>query len=182
MTDSTTEGVASAGSPFDNLQALTKPRDLAWDNWAKFPEVGAEVSGYIRDVFYRPEEVVGQNTMKAQRGLTLEQQDGSLVNVGIKFIPFVLSQTDSLRLGDPLKIVFTKTLPPQQKMYSPTKVFAFFGNNMPENAGNPTVKELTDADAKIGGTVAAAPSSVEDDFDVTQKDETPPMEGMPATA
>ena len=171
-------------SNFDNLQALTKPRDLAWDNWAKFPEVGAAVSGYIRDVFYRPEEVVGQqNTMKAQRGLTLEQADKTLINVGIKFIPFVLAQTDKLRLGDPVKIVFSKTMPATQKMYSPTKVFSFFGSNLPENAGNPTVKELTDADAKGGGTIAAAPSSVEDDIQLdTKEDDTPPMEGMPATA
>ena len=183
MTDSTTEGVASAGSPFDNLQALTKPRDLAWDNWAKFPEIGAEISGYIRDVFYRPSETssTGQ-VMKDQRALTLEQQDGTLINVGIKTYPFVLSQTDNLRLGDPLKIVFSKTIPAKEKMMSPTKVFSYFGKNMPENAGNPTVKELTDIDARNGGTVKAAPSSVEDDIQLDTKDETPPMEGMPATA
>jgi hypothetical protein len=172
-------------SNFDNLTALTKPRDIAWDNWAKFKEVGDEVAGYIRDVFYRPEEVVGQNTMKAQRGLTLEQQDGVLINVGIKMIPFVLTQTDNLRLGDPLKIVFNKTIPPSQKMYSPTKVYAFYGKNLPANAGNPTVKELTDADAKAGGTVIKMDTSEDNgDFELTNKDEdtTPPMEGMPATA
>jgi hypothetical protein len=183
MTDENNEVKGSSVDPFSNLQALTKPRDLAWDNWAKFPEIGAEVSGYIRDVFYRPAETAttGQ-VMKDQRALTLEQQDGTLINVGIKTYPFVLAQTDNLRLGDPLKIVFSKTIPAKEKMMSPTKVFSYFGKNMPENAGNPTVKELTDADQQGGGTVKAAPSSVEDDIQLDTKDETPPMEGMPATA
>jgi hypothetical protein len=142
-------------SEFSDLAPLTKPRDLAWTNWAKFKKVDDEVTGYIRDVFYRPEEMVGSNTMKAHRGLTLEQPNGELINVGIKFIPFVLAQTDDLHLGDPVKIVFSRTLPPSQKMYSPTKVFAFFGKQLPENADNPTVKELTDKDAAAGGTKTA---------------------------
>ena len=167
---------------FGDLPSLSRPRDVAWSSWAKFENIGDEVSGYIRDVFYRPSEVVGTNTMKAQRGLTLEQADKTLINVGIKDIPFVLAGSDNLHLGDPLKIVFAKTLPPQQKMYSPTKVFQFFGKQLPENAGNKTVKELTEIDAALGGTVAAVPSSVEDDIQLDTKDETPPMEGMPATA
>ncbi len=164
MSDET--NVATEGA-FDNLQAMTKPRDLAWDNWAKFENIGDEVSGYIRDVFYRPEEVVGKNTMKAQRALTLEQTGGVLINVGIKAIPFVLAGTDNLRLGDPVKIVFAKTLPAKEKMYSPTKVYSFFGKNLPANAGNPTVKELTDADAKLGGTVTpvAEPSEADKTFE-----------------
>lgn len=177
------ETVIKAEDDFAELAALTKPRDQAWDNWAKFKEVGEEVSGYIRDVFFRPEEVVGANTMKAQRGLTLEQQDGVLINVGIKYISFVLAQTDTLRLGDPLKIVFSKTLPPQQKMYSPTKVFSFFGKNLPANAGNPTVKELTDADATAGGTKTPVPETTDEggnDFDDFNTGT--PMPDMPATA
>lgn len=167
---------------FDNLDALTKPRDSAWDNWAKFKEVGDEVAGYIRDVFFRPEETVGANVMKAQRGLTLEQKDGSLINVGIKYISFILAQTDNLRLGDPLKIVFSKTIPPSQKMFSPTKVFSFYGKNLPANAGNKTVKELTDADASAGGTKVPVPETTETGNDFGDfEDKTPPMEGMPAT-
>lgn len=167
---------------FGDLPALTKPRDLAWDNWAKWPDIGTEYSGYIRDVFYRPSEVISGQTMKDQRALTLEQADGTLVNLGIKTYPFVLAQTDSLRLGDPLKVVFTKTMPAKEKMMSPTKVFSYYGKNLPENVGNKTVKQLTDEDAAAGGTVVAAPSSVDDDIQLDTKDETPPMEGMPASA
>jgi hypothetical protein len=173
------EEIIKAEDDFGGLEALTKPRDLAWDNWAKFKEVGDEVAGYIRDVFYRPEETVGTNTMKAQRGLTLEQPDGTLVNVGIKYISFILAQTDNLRLGDPLKIVFSKTLPPTQKMYSPTKVFSFYGKNLPANAGNKTVKQLTDEDSSAGGTKAPVePGTTDEGFDDFQ-DSKPPMEEMP---
>lgn len=119
----------------------------------KFEKVGDEVSGYIRDVFFRPAEEVDGNLMKAQRGLTLEQDGGVLINVGIKSIPFVLAGTDNLRLGDPVKIVFSKTIPSAKKMYSPTKVYSFFGKNLPQNAGNKSVKELEAEDAAQGGTV-----------------------------
>lgn len=146
--------------------ALTKPRDKAWENWFKFDQVGAKVQGYIRDVFYRASE----GDFAEQRGLTLEQADGSLVNVGIKHIDFVLAKTDNLRLGDPVTIVFEKELPPSVKGYSATKQFSFYGKNLPENATNKTVAELEAEDRKIAAVektdaektfdgIAAAPKS-----------------------
>lgn len=125
--------------------ALTKPRDKAWENWAKFEEVGTKVQGYIRDVFFRKSE--GQ--FAEQRGLTLEQPDGTLVNVGIKHIDFVLAKTDNLRLNDPVTIVFEKEIPPSVKGHSPTKQFAFYGKTLPENAGQKTVAQLEAEDRKI---------------------------------
>jgi hypothetical protein len=119
-----------------NKDELTKPRDKAWDNWFKFEKKGDKVQGFIRDAFYRPEE--GQ--YKSQRGITLEQPDGTLVNVGIKRLDFILNKTDDLRIGDPLTIVFAESTP--NKGLSDTKIFEFYGTNLPENAGNPTVKEL----------------------------------------
>lgn len=132
---------------FDNYEkdALTKPRDKAWENWAKFEQVGTKVQGYIRDVFFRASE--GQ--FAEQRGLTLEQPDGTLVNVGIKHIDFVLAKTDNLRLGDPVTIVFEKEIPPSVKGHSATKQFAFYGKNLPENAQNKTVAQLEAEDRKI---------------------------------
>lgn len=118
--------------------AITKPRDQAWDNWAKFEKVGDLVQGFIRDVFYRE----GEGDFKEQRGITLEQLDGVLINVGIKRIDFVLAKTDHLRLGDPLTVTLEKEVPPSVKGYSPTKVFGFYGKNLAENLGNKTVKEL----------------------------------------
>jgi len=121
---------------------LTLPRDIAWSNWAKFESEGDKVQGYIRDVFFRKAE----GEFKAQRGLTLEQENGDLINVAIKRVPFILAKTDSLRLGDPITIVFEKQLPPKQKGYKGAKQFAFYGKNLDENKDNKTVAELDKED------------------------------------
>ena len=141
--------------------ALTKPRDKAWENWAKFEKIGDKAQGYIRDVFFRASE--GQ--FAEQRGLTLEQADGTLVNVGIKHIDFVLAKTDGLRLGDPVTIVFEKEIPATVKGHSPTKQFAFYGKNLPENAQQKTVAELEAEDRKIAAAESAAKSDAEKAFD-----------------
>lgn len=132
---------------FDNLDALTKPRDTAWSNWAKFEEVGDEVVGYIRDVFHRKAE----GEFKEQRGITIEQANGELINVGIKRIPFILAKTDQLHIGDILKIVFEKELPPRQKGYKGAKQFGFYGKVMEENKDAPTVNQLENEDRKAHG-------------------------------
>jgi len=139
---------------FNNYEkdALTKPRDKAWDNWAKFEKVGDKVQGFIRDVFFRP----GEGDFPEQRALTLEQTDGKLVNVGIKHIDFVLAHTDGLRLNDPVTVVFEKEIPAQVKGHSPTKQFAFYGKNLPENADQKTVRQLENEDRKIVDEMSAA--------------------------
>ena len=147
-----------AQNDFENLEALTKPRDLAWDNWAKFENEGDSVQGYIRDVFYRPAE----GEFKEQRGITIEQQDGKLVNVGIKRVSFVLAKTDDLRLGDPIKVVYEKTMQPRQKGYKGAKVFGYYGKKLEANAANKTVMQLEQEDMQRGGV--AAPTETETEF------------------
>ena len=71
---------------------ITKPRNEAWSNWAKFEKVGDKVSGFVADVFYRP----AQGVFKDARCITLRQEDGTFINVAIKRLPFVLSQTDEI--------------------------------------------------------------------------------------
>jgi len=151
------------GYDFGNFKkdSLTKPRDLCWENWMKFEKIGDKVAGYIRDVFYRPAE--GQ--FKEQRGITIEQQDGELINVGIKRLSFILNKTDGLRLGDPVTIVLEAELPPKQKGFSKTKVFAYYGTNLPENAGNKTVRELENEDIALGGTIVKTADDEDDDSD-----------------
>lgn len=145
---------------FDSYKgdAITKPRDLAWSNWAKFERVGDKVQGYIRDAFFRPAEGV----FKDQRGITLEQQDGTLINVGCKRLDFVLSKTDDLHIGDPLTVVLESTSPSKTKGFSDTKIFAYYGKQLPENASNPTVKSLDEQSMKNGG--AKEPSPEEEPF------------------
>lgn len=137
---------------FDEFQkdSLTRPRDIAWSSpWAKFENVGDKVQGYIRDAFFRKAE----GLFPDQRGITLEQLDGSLINVGIKRVSFILPHTDNLRVGDPLTIVFEKEIPATTKGYNPTKQYAFYGKNVPENSSNKTVKKLEAEDMKAGGSV-----------------------------
>lgn len=162
-----------SGYDFGNYSkdALTKPRDLAWSNWAQFKKVGDKVQGFIRDAFYRKAE----GLFKEQRGITLEQPDGTLINVGIKRIDFVLNKTDHLRLGDPLTVVLEKETPSSTKGFSATKVFAFYGANLPENAGNKTVLELDNEDQNAGGTV---PPAEDDDFAPVKQEEEAPVDPL----
>lgn len=141
---------------FNNLEARTKPRDKAWENWSKFQNVGDSYQGFIRDVFFKK----GSADFPDQRVLTLEQPDGEFVNVGIKHIDFVLEKTNDLRLGDPVKVVFSKSIPPQVKGHSATKQFEFYGQNMTENASNQTVLELEVIDRKaVEATATSTPGS-----------------------
>lgn len=139
--------------------SLTRPRDKAWSSWVSWDgaEIGAKVQGYIRDAFWRPEEMNedGSVAFRAQRGITLEKVDGTLVNLGIKSLPFVLVMTDNLRIGDPLTVVYEGDGEKKKKSWNAPKLYGYYGKNLPENAGNPTVKELTDADKAIGGTVSS---------------------------
>lgn len=126
--------------------ATDRPSSKAWGNWKKFEKVGDMVQGYIRDVFYRPAEGI----FKEARGITLEQPDGSLINVSIKRYDFILAKTDNLRLGDPLTVVFEEELAPKKAGNNPTKQFGYYGKNLPENLGNKTVAELDAIDRGVG--------------------------------
>lgn len=142
--------------------SLTKPRDIAWDNWAKFEKVGDKVQGYIADVFYRPSD--GQ--FKEQRGITLKQEDGDMINVGIKRLPFILNKTDDMRIGDPLVIELTELKKNETKGFSPTKQYSFFGTHLPENDGNKTVAQLEKEDMERGGTVNPVADEEKDNNDI----------------
>lgn len=135
---------------FEKIESkiVSKPRNICWNNWAKFEKVGDSVKGYIRDVFYKKAD--GQ--YDDARGITLEQPDGKLINVSIKRLPFVLSSTDNLRLGDPLMVKLTELKKSETKGFSPTKILTFYGENLPENAGNKTVMQLDDEDRELGGS------------------------------
>jgi hypothetical protein len=150
---------------------LTKPRDEAWGNWAGFEKVGDKVQGYIRDAFFRPAEGVYME----QRGITLEQLDGKLINVGIKrkfdnkktgkieLKTFVLNKTDDLHIGDPLTVELTELK--KNSGLNDSKILSFFGEELPENAENKTVKELEEKDMKAGGSVDPEVEEEKEDTD-----------------
>lgn len=135
---------------------LTRPRDEAWGNWKSWKDskIGDKVQGFVADAFYRPEEkeTDGSIMFREQRGITIKQEDGTLINVGVKYFPFILASTDNLRIGDPIVVEFSEVLEPTSKSRQGAKVFKYFGANLPENKDNHTVKELTEEDKKAGGT------------------------------
>lgn len=137
------------GDVFDELESTTRPRDVAWGTWQKFEKVDDSIQGFVRDAFYRPAD----GLFKEQRGITIEKKDGTLVNVGIKRLPFVLSQTDDVRIGDPLRITLSELKPSSTKGYNATKIFTFQTKALPENAGNKTVGEMDRDDQARGGSV-----------------------------
>ena len=143
--------MAKEGYDFDSYKndAVSRPRDIAWSNWKKFEKVGDKVQGFIRDAFYRKADGLFQE----QRGITIEQPNGELINVGIKRVSFVLPATDNFRLGDPLTIELIEEKPSATKGYNATKIFGFYGVNIPASEGNKTVKELEAEDMKAGGSV-----------------------------
>ncbi len=123
---------------FSNYQKdkISKPRNVAWGNWFKFEKVGDKVQGYIRDVFYRPAE----GEFKEARGFTIEQADGTLINVATKRIPFIMAETDDFRIGDPITFELTELKKAETKGFSPTKIISTFGASIVKEG--PTVKEL----------------------------------------
>lgn len=140
---------------FDNFEKdkITPIRSLGWSDWAKFEKVGDLAQGYIRDVFYKKAEGMYPDG----RGITLEQKDGTYMNVSIKTHDFILKETDDLRLGDPLTIKLTELKKSATKGFNATKVLTFYGAKLPENDGQPTVKSLYEADKNAGGSSNPGP-------------------------
>ncbi len=156
-------------------QSLTRPRDEAWGNWYSWKDkkVGDKIQGYVADAFYRPEE----EDFRPQRGITLRQVDGTLVNVGVKDLSFVLAATDNLRVGDPLTIELVEIQTPKSKGKNGAKIFKYYGTNLPENASNKTVKELDDEDRAKGGSKQADVTEDTEPFP-SKEEKTPEQEAV----
>lgn len=130
-------------------QELTKPRDKAWENFAKFMKEGDKKQGIVRDVFYRPAD----DTFREQRCFTLEEEDGTLCNVCVKREPyFAIRPTNDVRLGDLLTVELSELRPSKNKGYKPTKIYRFAAGVDPEGGDDrPTVKELEEKDMEDQG-------------------------------
>ena len=131
---------------------LTKPRDKAWENFAKFEKQGDKKTGIVRDVFYRPADEI----YKEQRCFTLEEEDGTLCNVCLKREPyFAIRSTNDVKLGDLLTVELSELRPAKTKGYNPTKIYSFTAGEDPDGGDDrPTVKELEAADMKEQGVVS----------------------------
>ena len=97
-------------------------RDIAGENWMKFKKVGDKVGGVVRDMFEKPK----QDQFPSQRCFTLEQEDGTMINVGLKRTEYILTRTDMLQIGDMLGIKYEKDIPPKTKGFNPAKSMVIF--------------------------------------------------------
>ncbi len=147
---------------FNNYQADTtdRPMNKAWGNWWKREKVGDKVQGYVRDAGFRKAEGI----YKDARVITIEQVDGTLVNVSIKRLDFILSKTNMLRMGDPLTVVFESETPSKKPGYNATKIDGFYGKNLPENAGNKTVAEMEMIDMGLGAKTHEEDEAADKEF------------------
>ncbi len=137
-----------------------RPMNAAWGNWWKREKVGDKVQGYIVDAGFRKAEGI----YKDSRVITLKQVDGTLINVSIKRLDFILSKTNTLRVGDPLTVVFESEQKNKTAGYNPTKIDGFYGKNLPENAGNKTVAELELLDMGLGAEKDEEEKRANDEF------------------
>jgi len=146
---------------------LTKPRDKAWENFAKFEKEGDKKVGIVRDVFYRPAD----ETFKEQRCFTLEEEDGTLCNVCLKREPyFAIRPTNDVRLGDLLTVELSELRASKTKGYNATKIFSFTAGVDPDGGDDrPTVRELEADDIKDQG-VAVVDETEENE---TEKEDVP---------
>ena len=144
-------------------QDLTRPKDKAWGNFAKFEKEGDKVTGILRDVFYQAAE--GQ--YPERRGFTLELEDGTMTNAAIKRNPyFAIRPTNDVRIGDLLTIELTELKPSKTKGYNPTKIYTFTAGVDPEGgADRPTVKEVEAKDMADAGVASPEEEKEEVPFD-----------------
>lgn len=148
---------------------LTKPRDKAWENFAKFEKEGDKKVGIVRDVFYRPAD----ETFKEQRCFTLEEEDGTLCNVCLKREPyFAIRPTNDVRLGDLLTVELSELRAAKTKGYNATKIYSFVAGEDPEGGDDrPTVKELEEQDMRDQNAVVE-----DEDTDSEEEKEDVPFE------
>ncbi len=151
--------------------ATDRPMTKAWGNWWKRDKVGDKVQGYIRDAGFRKAEGI----YKDSRVITVEQVDGTLINISIKRLDFILSKTNMLRIGDPLTVVFESENPSKKAGYNATKIDGFYGKNLPENAGNKTVAEMEMIDMGLGAKTADEDAKADAEFAAAGATLNPPI-------
>lgn len=102
---------------------LFDDKNIPESPWFKFEKVGDKVSGVIESVFESP----AQGEYPAQRCFALEQEDGSIINVGIAVNKtYLISRTSSAMVGDKLGFRFDKEVPSATKGYAKAKSIEVF--------------------------------------------------------
>lgn len=111
-----------ASNQFQSIwnQSNKKPRDLA-DKWFKFTHVGDRVCGIVRDIFEKEPE----GKYSGQHCFTLEQEDGTYINVGVKDTKYNVAHVQDVMVGDMLGVEFVREIASKQGL-SAAKSMAFY--------------------------------------------------------
>lgn len=154
---------------FDEANRLG--RDQA-EGWFSFGKVGDKVGGKIIDMFYSP----ARGVYKEQRCFTLKQDDGKVVNVGLKYTEYNLVRTDNLQAGDDLGVVFEREIAPKVTGLSPTKSIAVFPKEIGPRIKGKQAKDLAAPSSSLPATAN------EEDKDEVDKVFPPQYTNAPETA
>lgn len=97
---------------------LFDPDNIPESAWFKFDKVGDRCSGVVVSIAEKPE----RDGMPAQRVFGLQQEDGSILNVGLKKnSDYLMGKTNLVKVGDMLGVEFKKEIPAKKKGYHPAK-------------------------------------------------------------
>jgi len=113
----------------DNDNDLFDKENIPQSPWFSFVKVGDKVSGEVVEIFEKP--VTGE--FPAQICLGLKQEDGSVLNVGLKKFKkdgispsYLAARMKNVALGDMVGFEFKKEIPPTVKGYHAAKSIEIF--------------------------------------------------------
>ena len=99
--------------------------------WFAFEAVGDKVSGTVAENPTVKEDKSGQ--FGDQKVFKLIQEDGSIINVGIKMKnTYVIERTSKVRAGDRVGFKFEAEIPPKVKGHHPAKSIQVYVQFTPE--------------------------------------------------
>lgn len=110
---------------------LFNDENVPESNWFKFEKVGDKVSGIVAENPSVKEDPSGE--FGPQRVFKLQQEDGSIINVGISMKKdYVIQRTNHVRQGDKVGFLFKEEIPASKKGYAPAKSIVPYVQTTPE--------------------------------------------------
>jgi hypothetical protein len=106
-----------------NIDQLFDEQNKPASNWFKFEKVGDKCAGKVTRIF----EKEAYNNFPSQKCFSLEQADGSEVNVGIKTTgAYLMERTQKVKVGDIVGFLFKAEIPAKVKGNHPAKSIEVF--------------------------------------------------------
>ena len=119
----------------DKKASIFSEENVPESNWFKFAKVGDRVNGEVVEVSLKKST---DATFADQRVFLLKQDDGELINVGVKVTSdYLMSRTNQVVPGDMIGFEFKKEIPAKKKGYNPAKSIEVYVIK-----GTPKVNEL----------------------------------------